>query len=81
VRDATRRVYRVLDTLPEDERIAFALRFIDDMELTDVAEACDVSLATIKRRLDRAEATFVARARKDVVLSGWLEGGARWGIL
>jgi RNA polymerase sigma-70 factor (ECF subfamily) len=81
VRDATRRVYRVLDTLAEDERIAFALRFVDGMELTDVAEACGVSLATIKRRLDRAEALFVARARKDVVLSGWLEGGARWGIL
>ena len=81
VRDATRRMYRALDTLPEDERIAFALRFIDGMELTDVAEACDVSLATIKRKLDRAEAAFVARARKDVVHTSWLEGGARWGTL
>jgi RNA polymerase sigma-70 factor (ECF subfamily) len=80
VRDAARRLYRVLDTLPEDERIAFALRFVDCMELRDVAEACDVSLATIKRRLERAEEKFVARVRKDVVLAGWLEGGARWGI-
>lgn len=79
VREATRRVYLTLDMLPEDERIAFALRFIDGMELTDVAEACDVSLATIKRRLDRAESKFLARARSDVVLSGWLKGGSRWG--
>jgi RNA polymerase sigma-70 factor (ECF subfamily) len=79
IREATRRVYHTLETLPEDERIAFALRFIDGMELTDVAEACNVSLATVKRRLDRAEAKFVARAQKDVVLSGWLKGGARWG--
>src|SRR5262249_53978009 len=79
LRDATHRLQRVLDTLPEDERMAFALRFIDDMELKDVAQACDVSLATIKRRLDRAEEAFVARARKDVILSVWLESGARWG--
>jgi len=79
VRDAMRRTYAMLATLSHDDRVAFALRFIDDMELTDVAEACGVSLATIKRRLERAEATFVARAKKDVVLSSWLEGGARWG--
>jgi RNA polymerase sigma-70 factor (ECF subfamily) len=79
VREAMRRMYAVLETLPEDERIAFAFRFIDDMELTDAAEACGVSLATIKRRLERAETTFVARAKKDAVLASWLEGGARWG--
>src|SRR6266542_1354760 len=46
VRDAMHRMYAVLETLPEDERIAFAFRFIDSMELTDAAEACGVSLAT-----------------------------------
>lgn len=57
-RAEVRAVYRALGALPTDERIAFALRFLDGMELTEVARHCDVSLATIKRRLARAEASF-----------------------
>lgn len=78
VRDALRATYAVLDTLPADERIAFALRFIDGMELTEVAAACDTSLATIKRRLARATERFGAEARKQPVLEPWLDGGTRW---
>jgi RNA polymerase sigma-70 factor, ECF subfamily len=77
--EALRATYAVLDRLPADERIAFALRFIDGMELTEVAAACGVSLATIKRRLARAEAEFTTRARQSAVLCDWIEGGSRWG--
>lgn len=76
--EALRRTYGVLDRLPREERIAFALRIIDGMKLTEVAEACQVSLATIKRRLARAEGRFVAHARADDVLRDWIEGGRRW---
>jgi RNA polymerase sigma-70 factor, ECF subfamily len=79
VLDALHATYVVLGALPADERVAFALRFIDGMELTEVAAACGVSLATIKRRLARAEARFEAEARKHPVLEPWLEGGTRWG--
>lgn len=79
VRDALRATYAVLGRLPADERIAFALRFIDGMELTEVAAACETSLATIKRRLARASARFEAEARAFPVLEEWLEGGTRWG--
>ena len=75
---ALRSTYRVLEQLPTDERIVFCLRVIDGMELTVVARACGVSLATIKRRLARAEEHFVARARAEPELADWLEGGARW---
>lgn len=71
-REALRATYRALDRLPADERIAFALRRIDGMELTEVAAACRVSLATIKRRLARAEASFLAAARGEVALEAWL---------
>jgi RNA polymerase sigma-70 factor (ECF subfamily) len=77
--DAVRRLYAVLEGMPDDERIAFAFRFIEEMELTEVATACGVSLATIKRTLARAETRFVARARRDALLREWLEGGGRWG--
>jgi RNA polymerase sigma-70 factor (ECF subfamily) len=78
VMDALRTTYGVLDALPAEERIAFALRFIDGMELTEVAAACGTSLATIKRRLVRATARFETEARKHPVLETWLQGGTRW---
>ena len=76
-RRALRGVYSALSKLPTDERIAFALRFIDGMELTEVAAACHVSLATIKRRLGRAERRFLANARNHPELAVWI-GGSRW---
>jgi RNA polymerase sigma-70 factor (ECF subfamily) len=79
VKDALRATYAILDGLPSDERVAFALRFIDGMELTEVAAACDTSLATIKRRLARAASHFEAEVRRQPELDVWARGGARWG--
>lgn len=76
--EAVRTTYRVLGKLPADERIAFALRFVDGMDLNEVAEAAGVSLATIKRTLARAQKKFGTMARTYPELSEWLEGGARW---
>ena len=75
VSEALRCTYAVLARLPADERIAFALRFVDGMELTAVAAACGVSLATIKRRLARAQAAFAALALQQPALHEWLAGG------
>jgi RNA polymerase sigma-70 factor (ECF subfamily) len=72
--EALRATYRVLSSLPVDERIAFSLRFVEGMNLTDVAAACRVSLATAKRRLSRAEARFAQLARGEPALSEWMGG-------
>lgn len=77
-REGVRRLYAVLDRMHADDRIAFALRFVDGMELTEVAAACGVSLATIKRRLSRAESTFIDLARREPSLVEWMEGAERW---
>jgi len=79
VRQAVKHLYRALDALPVDDRLAFSLRHVEQMELTEVAAACGVSLSTAKRRLARAEVRFVALSKRDPLLSSWLEGGARWG--
>jgi RNA polymerase sigma-70 factor, ECF subfamily len=68
-----RLTYAALGKLDADERITFALRHIEGMELTEVAAACDVSLSTIKRRLARAQARFVAFAAQHPVLDERLE--------
>jgi RNA polymerase sigma-70 factor (ECF subfamily) len=75
VSEALRCTYEALNRLPADERLAFALRHIDGMELTAVAAACGVSLATIKRRLTRAQRTFVRMAADHDALAPWLERG------
>jgi RNA polymerase sigma-70 factor (ECF subfamily) len=76
--DAVRALYRVLAAMPADERIVFALRFADGMELGEVAVACGVSRATVCRRLARAERRFAERARGSVELRPYLEEGSRW---
>lgn len=78
-RQALGAVYRILDAFPVEERLAFTLRFLAGMELTEVAESAACSLATVKRRLSRAEQRFTERARNEPVLSPWLEQGSRWG--
>lgn len=77
-REAVERVYRILDEFPAEERVAFTLRLLVGLELTEVAVALKCSLATVKRRLSRAEARFTNAARNDAVLSLWLKQGSRW---
>ena len=51
--------FRLIDRLPADERIAFALRYIDGLELTAIAAVTHASLATTKRRIFRAQSRLV----------------------
>lgn len=69
---ALSRAFDILDRLPPAERAAFVLRFVEGMQLREVAEACGVSLATIKRRLGKARRTFERLAGRDPLLSEWL---------
>jgi len=78
-REALRVVYQLLDRLPVGDRVAFALRYLDGRELADVAEACEVSLATLKRRLSRAEVKFRALAdRSPTLVELMAQGRPRW---
>jgi RNA polymerase sigma-70 factor (ECF subfamily) len=78
VDEALRATYRVLDRLPTEERIAFALRHIDGMELTEVATACEMSLSTLKRRLTKAQGRFSRLAHGEPALRDWIQGGPPW---
>jgi RNA polymerase sigma-70 factor (ECF subfamily) len=76
--DSVVRTYRALAQLPTDERILFTLRFIDGMEMKEVAEACGVSLSTAKRRMERAKQRFAAFGRRDPVLRELMAQSERW---
>ncbi|HEY6080415.1 MAG TPA: RNA polymerase sigma factor [Polyangiaceae bacterium] len=71
-----RQVYRILDDLPPDDRIAIVMRRIEGLPVEDAAKACGMSLSTFKRRLTRGEARFLARAKQQPALASWLNGGA-----
>ncbi len=54
------RIDVVLSRLPARERLAWLLRHVEGHELTEVAAACETSLASIKRWLAHAEACVKA---------------------
>ncbi len=64
-----RRIDVALGQVAEADRMAWLLRHVDGLALEDVAAACDCSLATVKRRLSRAQ------ERVRAVLGYELEGG------
>ncbi len=72
--EAVRAVYAVLDAMPVDDRLVFTLRYIEGMDLPQLAAACDTSLSTAKRRLARADKRFALRAQSYPVLRERLEG-------
>jgi len=76
--EATRCTFDVLRGMSADDRVLFSLRYIEGLEMGEIAVACDVSLSTAKRRLKDAEKHFVNRARRFPALASWIEEGGRW---
>jgi RNA polymerase sigma-70 factor (ECF subfamily) len=73
-RSALRRLYGLLDRLDTRARLAFVLRYMEGMELTEIAEALEISLATTKRLLGRASGRVFAWVDRDAALSEYLRG-------
>jgi RNA polymerase sigma-70 factor (ECF subfamily) len=72
--DLVSNVHSVLDDLPNEERIALVLHRIEGLSLQDAALASGMSLSTLKRRLAKGEARFMARAKQHPGLIGILRG-------
>ncbi|MFO0547442.1 MAG: RNA polymerase sigma factor [Polyangiaceae bacterium] len=75
VRAAVVAFYDVVGRLSADERIAFTLRYVEELEVLEVAAACGLSLSTTKRRLRAAEARFAKLASNHPELRELLEEG------
>jgi RNA polymerase sigma-70 factor (ECF subfamily) len=67
-REAARALYRLLGTLSAEDRSLFVARFVEKMELTEVAAAHGMSVSTAKRRLARLVARVNARLESSPVL-------------
>jgi RNA polymerase sigma-70 factor (ECF subfamily) len=73
-RRALARLYGILDKLGTRARLAFILRYIQGMELTEVAEVLRISLATAKRQLARASSRVFVLVKGDAALSEYING-------
>lgn len=77
VAERFRHLYRALDRLDANGRIAYVLRHVEGYELAEVAAACGCSLSTVKRWLSRAESKLQDSARRDPVLAKLAAEAAR----
>ena len=71
-RDAVRRFYAILDTARAEDRSLFVARYLEKLEVTEIAVAHDLSLGTTKRRMTRAFERIGKRIARDEVLAGYL---------
>ena len=78
-REAIKRTYMFLDKLAADDRIVFVLRYFEGKTQKEIADACNCSVPTVKRRIKRGETKFLKLASRDPVLADWIERGDRFG--
>jgi len=81
-REATRALYQMLGTLGAEDRSLFTTRFIEKMEVAEVASAHAMSLSTAKRRLTRLVSRVNTRVQSSPVLREYIDligqGGRSW---
>jgi RNA polymerase sigma-70 factor (ECF subfamily) len=73
-REATERVYKILAGVNAEDRTLFVTRYVEKMELTEIAAAIGRPLSTTKRRLARATRRIAARMGGDPALAEYVQG-------
>lgn len=61
-REQVKKVWKVVETLSERQRTVFLLRYVEEMELSEIAKATSLSEGTVKAHLSRA----LSRVRGEV---------------
>jgi len=71
-REAVWRFESILEKLAPSSRRVFVLRYVEKLELADVASQMNISVATAKRHLARAAATVSAMVKREPALAEYL---------
>jgi RNA polymerase sigma-70 factor, ECF subfamily len=58
-------IYRILDGVPVNARVAWTLRYVEGLTLPEIAEHCGCSLATVKRRVAEVHRIVLEALRDD----------------
>ena len=72
-RDVLRRIEAVLDRMPPRLRAVFVLRRFEGLELTEIAARLQLSLATVKRDMEKAQSSIAQSIHADDRLRAYLE--------
>jgi RNA polymerase sigma-70 factor, ECF subfamily len=80
VREVLSRLLAILARLTPHSSQVFELRYVEEKELTDVAKAMKISLATAKRHLARASTCFFAMAEREPALADFVRSGLWRGL-
>ena len=70
-RSALFALYKILDQLDAEARLAFTLRHFEGMQLSELALAMDASLSRAKRRLARANARVQAAVKREAAFAAY----------
>jgi RNA polymerase sigma-70 factor, ECF subfamily len=79
-REALRRVYALLDRLGSVDRTIFVLRQSEELGLQEIANAVDISISTVKRRLTRASSRMARQIQADPLLSTYVSSGGLFAV-
>jgi RNA polymerase sigma-70 factor (ECF subfamily) len=79
VQATVRRLYDMLQHFPEEECTIFLLRFIEGLDLEEIAKVTGISLATVKRRLASASSRLRRRGQRDPLLAEYLRPSSEKG--
>jgi RNA polymerase sigma-70 factor (ECF subfamily) len=78
-REATHHLYAVLERVSAEDRSLFLTRYVEKMEIMDIAAAHGLSFGTAKRRLARATRRVSAKMRRDPVLADYVTNPSKGG--
>lgn len=71
-----RALYRLIHDMPADLRVPLVLRHVEDKSLQEIADLLGSSIATVKRRITKAQQLLEAAVRDERELSPPLEGSS-----
>jgi RNA polymerase sigma-70 factor (ECF subfamily) len=71
-RQALRHLWRLLDAASAEDRSLFVARYVERLEMSEVAQAHRVSIGTAKRRVTRMTERMEAAMLKDAVLAEYV---------
>jgi RNA polymerase sigma-70 factor, ECF subfamily len=73
-REAMARFYRLLERVSAEDRALFVTRYIEKMEVPEIAAALGMPLSTTKRRLTRAVRRIGAKMAREPALAEYVDG-------
>jgi RNA polymerase sigma-70 factor (ECF subfamily) len=73
-REATTHLYALLHRLSAEDRSLFVTRYVEKMEVADIARAHGLSVATAKRRVARVTRRVSAKMSRDPLLGEYVDG-------